>query len=439
MGGNKSMWPFTKKLPVPIETPDRQVSMYLKSVSLPEATPRWSLFAKRQENWNPEVAIKEGYNASAIVYACIEKRAKLLAAVPWRAQQKRGGEWVDMPESPLQRLIDRPNPEQSLYELIYEASQSLDLAGNAFISEIKGGTSGLPFELWLLPAQHMLIKPGRERLISYFEYAEQGIGRIRIEPEDMIQLKMPNPNSRWFGMPPLMAAGRAADVDRESADWQKSSLQNRGVLDIQIEVPETLSKEQRDEIRDKLTDRQTGPANARKPIVSSGKVHQLGQNAVEMDFVASRKAVWLEISAVFGIPLAMLGFTEDVNLANSETMRKMVYEDTIIPQLDLMGRQLNHQLSSEFGPDWRIEPDLSNVEALQENLGDKLANADKLWRMGVPFDQINERFELGFEPFEGSDVGYLPGGLLPAGFDNMPEPPATPDELDAQKRLAYGE
>jgi HK97 family phage portal protein len=428
------MWPFTKKIRQPLESAENQAALYIKSLSLPNATPQWSLFAKRQENWNPLTAISEGYNASAIVYACIEKRAKLLAAVPWKAQQLRGGEWEDVPNSPLQKLIDRPNPEQSWYELIYEASQSLDLAGNAYISEIKGGIGGLPFELWLLPAQHMLIKPGRDRMIDYFEYAEQGIARQRITPEDMIQLKMPNPNSRWFGMPVLMAGGRAADVDRESANWQKSSLQNRGVLDIHVEVPETLDTAQRAEIRDRLMERQTGPANARKPIVSSGKVNNIGQTAVEMDFVNSRKAVWLELCAVFGVPLAMLGFTENVNLANSQAMRKMVYEDTIIPQIDLISRQFNHRLASEFGDGWRMYPDLSNVEALQENLGEKLDNARKLWSMGVPFDQINERLEIGMEPFEGSDVGYLPGGLLPSNFDA-----GDPPDTDAQKRLAYGE
>ena len=403
-------WPFSRKLKNPAPDVPRQAAMALKSVSLPDATPRWYLFSKRDEMWLTDVAIKEGYNASAIVYAAVEKRAKLLASVPWKAQRRAGDSWEDVPTSPLQRLLDTPNPDQSLYELMYAASQALDLSGNAYISEIKRGRT--PIALWLLPSEHMRIKPGRSALVDYFEYDEEGT-KLRIEPDDMIQLKMPNPNSRWFGMPVLMAAGRATDVDRESGIWQKSSLQNRGVVDVHFEVPEGTTPEQVAAMRQSYQERSAGPDNARKPMFTSGKVTQLGQTAVEMDFANSRKACWTEIAAVFGTPLASLGFTEDVNLANAESMNKQLWQNTIVPQLDLIKRQLNHQLASEFGPEWRIVYDLSNVTALQESLDAKLANAERLFRMGVPFNVINQELELGFEDIDGGDVGYIGSGLLP--------------------------
>lgn len=412
------VWPFSRKLKTPALTVNQQLAVVAKSLTLPQATPNWWLFSKRDAEWSTETAIAEGYNASAIVYAAVEKRAKLIASAPWVAERKVNGEWEPAPESPLQRLIDNPNPEQSTYELIYQASQSLDLSGNAYISEIKRG-NGQPMALWLLPAQYMRLKPGRERLVDYFEYGEAGT-RKKIDSDDMIHLKMPNPNSRWFGMPVLMAAGRATDVDRESGIWQKVSLQNRGVIDIHVEVPDGTTPESIDEAKKRYKERQSGPDNARDPMFTSGKVTQLGQNAVEMDFVASRRAVWTEIAAVFGVPLAALGFTEDVNLANAEAMNKQLWQATIIPQLDLMKRQLNHQLASEFGNEWRLTYDLSNVTALQEDYSDKLANADKLYRMGVPFNVINQKLELGFDDIEGGDVGYIPSGLIPASFDSEP-------------------
>mgnify|MGYP000415507140 FL=1 len=126
------MWPFSRKLQTPVYTPEQQLRLAIKSASLPELTPRWWLFARRDYEWDAETAIKEGYNASAIVYAAVEKRAKLLASVPWVAERKnREGEWEPAENSPLQRLLDRPNPEQSMYELVYQFSQSLDLAGDA--------------------------------------------------------------------------------------------------------------------------------------------------------------------------------------------------------------------------------------------------------------------------------------------------------------------
>ena len=230
----------------------------------------------------------------------------------------------------------------------------------------------------------------------------------------MVHLRMPNPNSRYFGMPVLMAAGRAADVDRESANWQKASLQNRGVVDVHIEVPSEVTAEQRQEIRDKWQERQGGPQNARAPVVSSGKINNIGQTAVEMDFVESRKAIWTELSAAFGIPLSALGFTENVNLANAGAMEKQMWQATIIPQLELMERQFTQQLAREFGPEWRMRPDLSGVEALQEDYGEKLANAERLLRMGFTRNEINQRLELGFDETPDGNTRYEPSGMLPA-------------------------
>lgn len=425
-----------KPIPYPYKDVAKQLALALKSLSLPQAQPSWKLYADRQRDWSPQVAIDEGYKASSVVYTAVEKRAKLISSVPWKVYVRKGDEWEESPNHPLQRLIDNPNPDQSQMELFYGISQSLDLTGCAFISEIKAGTQNQPKELWHLPSKHMRIKPGDLNLFDYFEYDHGGMRR-KIMPEDMIYLRMPNPDSPLWGMPVLMAAGQATDIDREAGAFQKVSLQNRGLSDISIELPEGATPEQADYVRDKLKERQTGPANARAPIVSTGKVHQLNQTAVEMDFVNSRKSVWSEIAAVFGVPLAAMGFTEDVNLANAETMNKQLWQDTIIPQLELIKRQLNHQLTVEFGSDVELRFDLSNVTALQQNTGEKLDNAEKLFRMGVPFNVINQKLELGFDDIQGGDTGYIAAGLLPVGWD-MDSPTLTDEQKQQIKALAYG-
>lgn len=428
------MWPFTKKtISAPVKPLAQQIGIVLKSLSLPQASPNWRLYAKHQEGWDVDTAIREGYNASAVVYAAIEKRAKLIANVPWQAKRRLAdGTLEHVPNSPLQRLIDSPNNDQSWYELIYAIEQSVCLAGNAFISEIKAGARGQPTELWLLPAQFMKIKPGREKLVDYFEYTETN-GRQRINAEDMIQLKMPNPGDRYFGQPVLLSAGRAADVDRESADWQKWSLQNRMTPEFQIELPDGTTPEQADAVRDALAQRQQSPANARKPLVMSGKVHTLSHSARDMDFIEGRKQVWQELSMAFGVPLAALGLTEAVNLANAESMERQIYNDTIVPQLELYKRQLTKQLASEFGPEWVLDYDLSGIEALQENFETKLTNAERLYRLGVPLEQINDKLELGLDEFAGWDLSV--NAIAAAA---MAEPEQDDEVKRLMKSLGYG-
>lgn len=428
------MWPFTKKLKFDAPSVQRQAAMLIKSVTLPEVQPNWSLFAKKDALWDTRIAILEGYNASAAVYACIEKRATLFSSVPWRAvRMKKDGATEDLPDShPLQKLIDRPNPDMSWMEIMHTVSQQLDIAGNACISEVKAGVRSETSQLWNLPFQYIKIKPGKENLIDYYEYQQHGPKSV-IQASDMIHLRLPNPNDPIFGMPVMMGAGRAIDIDRESGNWQKASLQNRSIADIHVEVPAELQPDQIEAVQNKLKERSAAPENARGAIVSSGKINHLSRTAVEMDFVESRKAVWSEICAVFGMSMSDLGFTESVNLANAESMQRQLWKNTIIPRLELAKRQLDNQLAFEFGPDIRLVYDTSNVDALQENYTEKLQNAEALYRMGYSNQAINRRLELGFEDDE-----------LPVEMDfNEPEPMQNDSETDEQvkrliKAVTYG-
>jgi HK97 family phage portal protein len=392
------MWPFSNKISSNVPTVSQQLDFRLKSITLPEAQPKWNLFPQKQKEWSTDVAINEGYNASAIVYAAVEKRAKLIASVPWRAVLKdANGDTTPLPYNhPLNQLIYSPNLDQSWYELMYSASQMLDLSGSAFMPEVKGGARGLPISICVLNSEYIKIKPGTEQLVEMYQYVNSNVTK-NILPEDMVQLKLPNPKSPYFGQPVLLAAGRATDIDREAGDWQKASLQNRNISDIHVEVPEGTQPDQIEAIQSKLRERSNTTDNARSALVSSGKINQLSRTAVEMDFTASRRSIWTEIAACFGVPLAAMGFTEDVNLANADAMMKQLWQDTIVPQLELFKRQFDHQLAKEFGENVCMEYDLSNVTALQESLDSKLDNAAKMYNLGFTLAQINQRLELGFD------------------------------------------
>jgi HK97 family phage portal protein len=427
------MWPFSKKLQQHMPSVPKQLALAVKSVTLPESQPDWKLFSKKDKLWDNQVALLEGYNASAVVYTCVEKRATLISSVPWYGGIKQADGTIERLEDshPLNRLIETPNPDQSWLELMHCLSQNLDLSGNGYASIIRGGTRGLPIALWPLSPLWMKIKPGREDLVDYYEYEQSGYKK-KVDAADMVQLRLPNPNDPIFGMPVLMAAGRATDIDRESGNWQKSSLQNRSASSLHVEVPESTQAEDVQAIQDSIVQKYSGASNADKPFVTSGKITNLNRTAHEMDFVNSRKAVWAEICAVFGLSMSDLGFTETVNLANAEAMAKALWKNTIIPRLELMKRQLNNQLAKDFGENICLEYDTSKVDALQENFTEVLTNAEKLWRMGFSLEAINKRLSMGF------DEADLPEEI---DLDISAESNETDDEevKRLMKAVSYGE
>lgn len=414
-----------------------------KSVTLPELLLTYSRTAPVFQKWDTETAIEQGLKASAIFYACVDRRAKSVAQVPWRAYRKqRDGTKVEAPESPLQKLIDRPNPDFAWSEMMEFMSQHIDLAGNSYWSIIRAGNSAQPVELWPLLPQGIKIKAGSKRLIDYYRYQYGGITRD-IQSPDMVHVKTANPNDFLFGLPTIQAAGRAVDVDREASMWQLNSMHNRGISDYAIIIDPDTSPEQIDRLKEMHKAKQAGSQNARQPFLTTRDIKTLNQSAVEMDFVASRSKVWAEICSAMGVPQPMVGLLEDATLANIETARRIFWVDTIIPLLRLIRGQLNRQLAEMFGGGWYIDYDVSDVEALREDYSQKLDDAGKLFAMGVPFNIINEKLKLGLDPIQNGEIGYLSAGLLPTDFDRTAPADPTTAQLSAMppemlKALAYG-
>jgi HK97 family phage portal protein len=287
--------------------------------------------------------------------------------------------------------------------------------------------------------QGVKIKAGRQRLIDYYRYQYGGITRD-IQSPDMVHVKTANPNDFLFGLPTIQAAGRAVDVDREASMWQLGSMHNRGISDYAIIIDPDTSPEQIERLKELHKEKQAGAQNARQPFLTTRDIKTLNQTAVELDFVASRSKVWAEICSAMGVPAPMVGLLEDATLANIETARRIFWIDTIIPLLRMIRGQLNRQLAEQFGNEWYIDYDTSDVEALREDYGKKLEEASKLFAMGVPFNTINEKLGLGIDPIVGGEVGYLSAGLLPTNFDRD-----EPQNLelsgvpaDILKALAYG-
>lgn len=428
---------FLKRL-MPSAPTTQAPMLEMKSVTLPELMMTYSRTAPVFQKWNTEVAVEQGLKASGVFYSCVNRRAEAISQIPWKAFRKqRDGTLVEAPDSPLQQLINNPNPDFSWSEMMELLSQHIDLAGNSYWSIIRAGNASAPVELWPLLPQGVKIKAGSTRLIDYYRYQLNGVTRD-IQSVDMVHVKTANPNDFLFGMPTIQAAGRAVDVDREASAWQLGSMQNRGISDYAIMIDPATTPEQLERLRELHKEKAAGPSNARAPFFTTRDIKTLNQSAVELDFVNSRQKVWEEICSVMGVPPSMVGLMENATLANIETARRIFWSDTIVPALRRIKYQLTAQLAAQFGPEWVIDYDVSGVEALRADTGKQLEHVRKLWDMGVSLQDAAAivGVEIGDVPL--SDIAYLPAGLLPVtGAQNLDMQLAglTPEEL---KRIAYG-
>tara|TARA_R110001606_G_scaffold72757_1_gene167759 strand:+ start:23 stop:1297 length:1275 start_codon:yes stop_codon:yes gene_type:complete len=388
--------------------------------------------AAQWNDWDPKNAIKDGFKGSVPVFSCIKKRYDAVSSIPWCVETLNGDEWEKTPNHPLQILIDNPNPEMSMGEMMRLLITHLDLAGNGFWTKVRGGMGDTPQELWpMMP--YVKITTNSDGTINNYKQTDTGT----VYPaDDMCQFKYTNPDNYYFGQSPLQAAGKAVDVDNAGQEWQKVSMQNRGVPDYAISFESDLTPDQYQQANDHIKSK-TGTGSAREPLVlSKAKVQQLSLNPVEMDFMNTRRFSREEVCSVYGVPSSLIAEMNDANLSNAETARKVFWLDTIIPLMDELADSLNRCLVPDYASDKktvRIVYDLTNVAALQVNIKDKIENANKLWAMGVPFNTINSRFELGFDDIDGGDVGYISSSAIPTNFDFDSE---TTDE---SKKAVYDE
>jgi HK97 family phage portal protein len=407
--------------------------IFKKSFPFSQLQPTWLNNQPKWNDWSTERAIKEGYKVSTYVYACINAISKASASVPWKVYKKnRQGIWEEVEGHPLQLLIDKPNAFHSRKDLIERMTLNLYLGGNAYFTKVRA--NNIVAELWSMPSDKMKIIPSKNDFIAAYLYEADGVKK-EIPPRDMIHNLFIDPSNPYIGMSPLQAGARAVDTDVEAVAWNKVSLQNRAVTDGTFTFEQHLTKEQWEEARAMVREQHQGADNAHTPwILGAGaKWQPMSLSPQEMDFIESRRFTRSEICSIFQVPPPIVGIYDDATLANIETARKIFWLDTVIPYLEDIKNCFNQSLTPDFGTDIELSFDVSNIEAIQTNLTEKLTNAKQLWSMGVPFNDINQRLELGFDEIEGGDTGYLPTGVMPADMpilepDQDPQPEGEEDE-----------
>lgn len=384
-------------------------------------------------NWSSEKAVKEGYKANVYVYACIMKKARAVASVPWYvAKQSPDGTWEKVKNHPLEMLIDKPNPFMSRSDLMERLVINLDLAGNSLFKKVM--YNGNTLELFPIGPDGIKPVPDDNEFIKEYEYTVQG-QKYSYEPNEILHAMYVDPANVYWGLSPLQVAAKTVDTDIEAVNWNKVSLQNRAVTDGSFTFDQPLTSEQWTEARQQIRQQHQGSQNARTPWVLGGgaKWQSMSLSPVDMDFIDGRKMTREEICTVFDVPPPIVGILDKANYSNMKEARRVFWLDTIVPLLENIKNILNRSINPQYGDGVEIDFDLSNVEALQENFNEKIEGAKELWNMGVPFNVINQRLDLGFEEIEGGDVGYLPASILPAdlaGTNNPPQNNQTPQDTN---------
>ena len=369
-------------------------------------------------------AVKEGYRLSVMVYRAIRAIVQAGSGIPWIVLDNNREE---IHNHPFTKLWASPNKEFSGQDNMEFIIAHLKLCGNSLIQPLM--VNGQPKEFWMCMPD--MIKPipsdVQGEWLKGWEIQPTSGKIIKAPPEQFIHFMQFDPGNPYWGIGDLQAAARTIDADNEAQDTQKVQLQNRNIPPGVFQFDQSLDDTQFTEVTKRVREKFLQKSKRGEPWVLGGgyKWQQMSLTPVEMDYIQSRLQNKRDIATAFGLDPWWLGDREHSSYNNVAEARRSLYEDVTIPLLDDIRSTLNLKVAPMYGDDIYITYDLSNVPAMREDFGKKVEQAGKLWSMGIPFEQINNKLELGFDEFDGWETGYLPFSVAPVG---TPKVEAEKDE-----------
>jgi HK97 family phage portal protein len=316
----------------------------------------------------------------------------------------------------LLSLLRKPNPFYSGTTLAMATIINFALQGNAYWLKLRNAMGAVK-ELWHVP--YWMIEPkwprGGNEYISHYEYKPGSVQPFNVEVSDVVHFRfgLDDKNIRK-GLAPLHSLVREVFTDDEAANYTAAILRNAGVPGLVIS-PEGDSPAMDDDaegIKSWFKEKFGGDRRG-EPLVMKGatKVEQFGFSPSEMDLGKLRNIPEERVSAILGIPAAVVGFGTGLQQtkvgATMAELREMAYENCIIPMQRIISEDMTNQLLIDFDESERysLTYDRSKVRVLQEDQNRLNDRMDKAVRGGWVTVADAQR-QMGYEVDESQDV-YL--------------------------------
>jgi HK97 family phage portal protein len=355
---------------------------------------------------------------SHTAYLCVNLNANVTASMNLTVKIKKGDTWVEDEENKVFQLLENPSFDLDMQSLVSFIVASLEVAGKAGLLKIRYNGEIVD----LFPLKPSMFEPNfkNNQIESFTVFLDKGKKRI-VKRDDIIFFKYDKPGDPTSFISPLYVSRYSTETEAEAIRWNLSSFNNRALSDFVLISKEKLNDVQYRKARRNLREQLQGAANAWQPalIPNDFDIKTIGRNQADLDFTEGRKVNREDICSIFGVPVAIANYISDIKYSNFETSMQSYLMLKVLPLSRKICSVLSSSLKKDFQIEFYIEPDTSIYSAFISQIPENVRESAKtFFAMGVPFKQINRRFNLGFEEFEGDDVSYINGIAYGSDFDD---------------------
>ena len=305
--------------------------------------------------------------------------------------------------------------------------------GNSFLK--LDNESGMLVDMHLLNSD--LMSPVIYNMSNFagYRYFINGFGNF-FQREQIMHFSTFNPNSRYWGMSPIKAIILTLRQNQKARNFNDSIFENGSPIGLFFTSSKELSDPQYTRLKKDIENETRGVKKAGKPyLLENGMdVKDLKLTATDMQYIQQNNVFREEILGAFNVPAQVLGLTRDLNKANSDTSMKDFWFKTLIPMCKYISSIINNRILDIYFPDLYCKFDLTDIYEIQDDENAKVDLAVKLFSIGVPFNMINAKLNLGFEDLPWGDMGYKTTSLVPF-VDNATTGAGVPPPVEPMKAL----
>lgn len=311
---------------------------------------------------------KEGYEANAYVYACVDLISNTAATLKPVLYDISGDDKRRIESSELLDLLMHPNDDQGRFSFLKEAFSFYLLAGKDLIQMLKSDRSKKPRMLYnIKPDSFKVRSGGPTNPIKDFEIQMKG-GKKILPKNEAIYVKDFSPKNITDGHPTAYSAGYAIDTNNAMMRFNLRNMQNGGVPPVAIYGART--DKQVNDMRDGWKRNYGGFENAGEPFFPKGDVEikPIGMNNKDAQWLEGIKLTGEMIMMAYSVPFDVLMGAS--NRASYEQAYKSLYIQAVLPLWQMFLDSFNNALTplfAENGQHLMLEIDKTQIDALSED------------------------------------------------------------------------
>jgi HK97 family phage portal protein len=380
------------------------------------------------------------FRGNSWIHSIISDGAACIAEIPFGLWQARAAtaskNYTPFYDEVFGQFLEKPNPLQTLAKFIQQWVVFYLAGGNVWAYIDDPRSTGLPRSLILFGIDS--VSPVRQ--VSTMPPTAWDVRlpdgtQIRVPLDRMIHWGMPNDYDQWMGMPPWIAMDTQLDADRARVVFDRFFYENNATPDtILTYKPGPLNKQNRDLIYESWYDAYGGPDKHGGVAVVGGDfdIKVLGVTHSAAQFLENRSFTRQEAAAIYHYPVQLLNDIEGGGLGRDQlsVARMLKFENFIFPTANQFAKGITMGLVRPYIKSPLVEAyfDYDGLPVMIDFMKTKTDIFKTLVSSGIPINEAVAKLDMGFEPVEGGDVGYIASNLIELGKEAEDETDETEEE-----------